>query len=550
MNSSLYCNKTKLNNSINDTQLLNQYYSLFPDFNNDNHKIIFGTSGHRGSALYCSFNEAHVLAISQSIVQVRSLYGIKGPCYVGKDTHILSDPALISVLEVLAANCVHVIIQKHCEYTPTPVISHAIINYNKKQCYNNYTKKADGIIITSSHNSSEYGGIKYSSIYGGPASINITNRIEQYANQLLIGKLRKINRIPLSRALSSGYIHFQDFMHHYVKDLNRIINMNIIKFSGLKLGVDPLSGSSVQYWQNIAQYYQLNLTLIDEEIDRTFSFMYFNNNTRVCIDCASEASLKRALKSSKNFDLFFVNDPDCDRHGIITPIGLIQSNYYFSIVIHYLFHNRLLWDNKKLFIGKTNVSSTVIDQVVFNLNRNLLEVPVGFKWFAKGLFDSTLGFAGEDIAGASFLDYYCMPWSTDKDGFIMCLLAAEIVAVTNQTLQEHSNQLNQNVKESSYNCTYMIVNNKQKFFIINTLFDDINMTELTGDPIIKVINITSINKSITMDGVKIITSHGWIACRLSGTELVYKIYCESFVNREHRQKMETEMIENICKIFR
>lgn len=546
VNDNYYALPTKI---IDTSQLIDQYYTLLPDpINNTKHQVIFGTSGHRGCSLQYNFNESHVLAITQSIVQIRKKYGIHGPCYIGKDTHVLSNPALISVLEVLAANFINVIIQQNYEYTPTPVISHAIINYNKKQHYYNYTNKADGIIITSSHNPPEDGGIKYSSIFGGPASIQITNEIEQYANKFLINKLKKINRISLSHALKSGYIHFQDFLQNYVKNLHTIINMNIIKASGLKLGVDPLGGSSVSYWQNIAQHYRLNLTIIDEKIDQTFSFMYTDNN-KISIDCSSEFTLIRALKSSKNFDLFFVNDPDCDRHGIITSLGLMQSHYYFSIVINYLFHNRPLWKNKTLSIGKTNVSSTIIDQTVFNLNRQILEVPVGFKWFSKKLFNSNLGFAGEDSAGASFLDYHGMPWSTDKDGLIMCLLAAEIVAVTNHTLEKHYVQLIKNLKVSSYHCTKLHISYEQKYFILSTLFRNMNITELAGDPIIRIINIMPIKQNNTMNGIKIITNNGWIACRLSGTELIYKIYCESFLSFEHRKIMEKEIIKSIDNMF-
>lgn len=532
---------------INESMLLSQYYMLFPDpKNNIEHRIIFGTSGHRGSSKTYSFNEAHILAISQSIVQIRKQYGINGPCYVGRDTHILSDPAFISVLEVLTANCVNVIIQENNEYTPTPVISHAIVQYNK-QLYHNFNKKSDGIIITSSHNPPEYGGIKYNSVFGGSASMHITNQIEELANEFLANKLRKVNRMPLYNKLRNEYIHFQDFLQNYVQNLHTIVNINAIKASGLKIGVDPLSGSSIRFWQDIIQYYKLNLIIIDDTIDRTFSFL--GDKDLIRIDCSSKFSIKRALRSSKNFDLFFINDPDCDRHGIITPDGLLKSHYYFTIAINYLFNNRSFWKNKNLFVGKTNVSSTRINQVVANLNYHLLEVPVGFKWFSKSLFNSVLGFAGEDHAGASFLDYYCNPWSTDKDGFIMCLLAAEIIAVTDNTLQEYHNQLNKKIKISSYNCIYININYQQRYIIMNTLFNDINMTELVGDEIMQVINIVSVSDKKFMNGIKIITSNGWAACRLSGTELVYKIYCESFIGIEHRKKMETEIIKYIYKIL-
>lgn len=537
-------------NIINESKLINQYYTLYPDlFSNQEHKVIFGTSGHRGTSQNCSFNEAHVLAVSQSIVKMRIKHGINGPCYVGKDTHILSEPAFISVVEVLTANCVDVIIQENYECTPTPVISHAIVNYNKMQRNYDFFKKADGIVITSSHNPPEDGGIKYTSVFGGPAAIYITKFIENNANEFLLNNLKNINRITLNQALRSGYLHFQDFIQNYVKNLYTIINMQAIKASGLKLGVDPLSGTSMVYWQNIAQHYKLNLTITNEKIDRTFSFVNRDHNGCIRIDCSTESTLTRSLGLSNNFDLFFVNDPDCDRHGIITSSGLMESSYYFAIVINYLFHNRPLWNNRVLSIGKTAVSSTIIDRIVCHLHRTLIEVPVGFKWFAHDLFNSNLGFAGEDSAGASFLNCNGMPWSTDKDGLIMCLLAAEIVSITNQTLQSHYSRLYKFCNIPSYSRTHIIINNTQKIFILNMSFNKTQITELVGDPVIKTQNTTPINKENTMSDIKIITQNGWVACRLSGTELIYKIYCESFLGIDHLKKMEKEIIDKIYTIF-
>lgn len=548
-NNSVY-NNTINKNVINESQLINQYYSLYPDISSNKEQIIiFGTSGHRGSSKQYKFNEAHVLAISQAIVNMRVAYGIHGPCYVGKDTHILSEPAFISVLEVLAANFVHVIIQQYNEYTPTPVISHAIVHYNKKSCNCGTFKKADGIIITSSHNPPEDGGIKYTSIFGGPAPIYMTKLIEKIANELLINNLYGVNRITYNHALKSGYIHYQDFTQNYVKNLCKIVNIPAIKASGLKLGVDPLSGASLVYWQHIAWNYQLDLTIVDEKIDRTFSFMGVDYDGHIRIDCSSESTLVRSLKLSKNFDLFFINDPDCDRHGIITSLGLMQSHHYFAIVIHYLFRNRPLWNNKVLYIGKTNVSSNIIDYIACVVCRKLIEVPVGFKWFSKGLFNSDLGFAGEDHAGATFLDYNGAPWSTDKDGLIMCLLAAETIAITDQPLQKYYDQLYKRFNTFHYSSTQIIVNSIQKDFILNTLFDQIKLTEFMGDPVIDVQSITPLYTKRTMNGVKFVTRNGWVACRLSGTESVYKIYCESFLNADHCKQMEKEIVKNICNIF-
>ncbi|URJ30301.1 phosphoglucomutase [Candidatus Blochmannia vicinus (nom. nud.)] len=536
------------NETINTSRLITQYYTLSPDPSNEAHNIVFGTSGHRGSSQKYSFNEAHILAISQSIVQIRTQQGITGPCYVGKDTHALSEPAFISVLEVLAANYIDVIVQKKNGYTPTPAISHAITQYNKNH-HNNHTKKADGIIITSSHNPPEDGGIKYNSIYGGPASTNITRAIERTANKFLINNLQNVNRITLDNAWKSGYIHTQDFILNYVKKLSTIIDMKAIQTSGLKLGVHPLGGSSVDYWQNIAQYYQLNLNVISKKIDKTFSFMHLDYDGCIRMDCSSEFAMTGVLKSSKNFDLILVNDPDCDRHGIITPSGLIKSNHYLTIAADYLFNNRPLWCNRTLSIGKTYVSSNMINRVAYNLNRQLLEVPVGFKWFAKGLFNNCLGFVGEDSAGASFLDFYCSPWSTDKDGIIMCLLAAEIIAVSDKSLQKYYNQLIKNFDISSYNRIQLPINYTQKSLVSNTLFNQINMLELANDPIIRILNIAPLKNQISMNGVKIITHNGWAACRLSGTEPIYKIYCESFLHCSHRKKIENEIIDTVHSII-
>lgn len=537
------------NEIINTSQLITQYYTLYPDPSNDAHHVVFGTSGHRGSSRRCSFNEAHVLAISQSIVQVRTQQGINGPCYIGKDTHALSEPAFISVLEVLAANFVDVIIQKNNGYTPTPVISHAITQYNKNH-RNNHTKKADGIIITSSHNPPEDGGIKYNSIHGGPASTKITRTIEQIANKFLMNNLQNVHRMTLNSAWKSGYIHTQDFIQNYVKKLSTIIDMKAIKTSGLKLGVHPLSGSSINYWQNIAQHYRLDLHLISEKIDKTFGFIHLDYDGYIRIDCSSEFAMAGVLKSYNNFDLLLVNDPDSDRHGIITPLGLIQPNHYLVIAAHYLFNNRPLWRDRSLCIGKTYVSSIMIDHIAYDLSRQLIEVPVGFKWFVRGLFNGYFGFAGEESAGASFLDFYCSPWSTDKDGLIMCLLAAEIMSINDQSLQKYYDQLVQNFGISNYNRIQLPINYTQKSLISNTLFNQINITELANDPITKIINMGPSKNKTSMNGIKIITHNGWVACRLSGTEPIYKIYCESFLNFSHRKKIETEVIGIIDSIIR
>lgn len=532
-------------NVINVSNLITQYYNLYPDPSNNTHNIIFGTSGHRGSSQRYSFNEAHLLAISQSIVQIRLKQGISGPCYIGKDTHILSELAFISVLEVLTANFVNVIIQKNHGYTPTPVISHAIVNYNK---YN--TLKADGIIITASHNPPEDGGIKYNSIYGGPASLNITRDIERNANKMLLNNLKDVNRITLNQAWKSGYIHTQDFVQNYVNNLFKIIDMQAIKASGLKLAVHPLSGSSIEYWQNIAQIYQLDLTLVNEKIDKTFSFIHPDCDGCIRMDCSSKLVMTGILSSfKKNFDLFFLNDPDCDRHGIITSFGILESDHYFIVAIDYLFNNRPLWHGNMFSIGNTCVSSMQMDYMAYNFNYRILKMPVGFKWFSQRLFNSYLGFASEDSAGASFLDFQGKPWSTDKDGLIMCLLAAEITAVSDNDIHKYYKKLIKNFNISSYNRIQLPINYLQKSIISNTLFYPMNPEELANDFIIETLNIVPSSTEMTMKGVKMITKNSWIACRTSGTELVYKIYCESFLDNIHRKKIEKEIINVIYKII-
>lgn len=541
-------NITTHSDIINVSKLIDQYYNLYPDLSNKMHNVIFGTSGHRGSSCKYNFNEAHVLAISQAIVQVRAKQGITGPCYLGKDTRTLSEPAFISVLEVLTANFIDVIIQENHGYTPTPVISHAIVRYNKHHRYNQ--PQADGITITASHNPPEDGGIKYHSIYGGSAPWYITEKIEYNANKILLHGLKEVNRITLNQAWKSGYIHTQNFLTNYIKNLSSIINMSIIKSSGLKLGVHPLSGSSIDYWRNIAQYYQLDLELVHEKIDKTFNVFNLSPYNCIRLDCSFELLMIETLSAfRKKFDLFFVNDSDCDRHGIITSLGPLKFDNYIAVAIHYLLHNRPLWTKNMLSIGTTNVSSTITNQIARKFDITLLEVPVGFKWFSQKLFDSNLGFASEESAGASFLDFTGNPWSTDKDGLIMCLLAAEITAIYGEHIQKYYEKLIKDFNRYSYNQKQFSINYLQKSIISNTLFHQINIQELTGDPIIKILNIAPSNINMSMNGIKIITQNGWAACRLSGTELMYKIYCESFIDDIHRKNIEKEIMDVIFKII-
>lgn len=403
---------------INVAQLTSQYYVLQPEAGNAAHAVKFGTSGHRGSALRQSFNEAHILAIAQAIAEVRRQQGTTGPCYVGKDTHALSEPAFISVLEVLTANGVDVVVQENNGFTPTPAVSHAILCFNRKG-----GAQADGIVITPSHNPPEDGGIKYNPPNGGPADTNLTSVIEKRANELLSLKLQGVQRQSLDKAWTGGHLHAQDLVQPYVEGLVDIVDMPAIQRAGLKLGVDPLGGSGIAYWQRIAEHYKLDLTLVNDSIDQTFRFMHLDHDGIIRMDCSSESAMAGLLALRDKFDLAFANDPDYDRHGIVTPAGLMNPNHYLAVAINYLFQHRPQW-GANVAVGKTLVSSAMIDRVVADLGRKLVEVPVGFKWFVDGLFDGSFGFGGEESAGASFLRFDGTPWSTDKDGIIMCLLAA------------------------------------------------------------------------------------------------------------------------------
>ncbi|AFP85744.1 phosphoglucomutase, alpha-D-glucose phosphate-specific [secondary endosymbiont of Heteropsylla cubana] len=528
---------------INVAQLISQYYVFKPDVEHSKQVVKFGTSGHRGSAQRYSFNEHHVLAISQAIVDIRKKIGIMGPCYVGKDTHALSEPAFISVLEVLIANDIEVIIQTNNGYTPTPVISNAILAYNRMAI-----KQADGIIITPSHNPPEDGGIKYNLANGGPANKDITRLIEKRANSLLGENISNIKRITLEKAWKSGKIYARDLVQPYVEQLKNILDMTSIQHSKLKLGVDPLGGSGVDYWERIAEYYRLDLTLVNKEIDQTFRFMHLDYDGIIRIDNSSKSAMRGLLGLCNKFDLVFTNDPDYDRHGILTPEGLMNPNHYLSTSIKYLFQHRPQWGNN-IGIGKTLVSSSMINRVANSLGRHLLEVPVGFKWFVEGLYKGNLGFVGEESAGASFLCFNGQPWSTDKDGIIMCLLAAEITAITKKNPHQHYLDLIQQFGSPSYNRLQIPTNGKKNILLPN-LFSTLTnaFINLGGDIITKRLTMAPSNgKSI--DGLKLITENSWVAVRSSGTEEAYKIYSESFRGKKHRQKIEKEIIDVINDIM-
>ncbi|HDL8684903.1 TPA: alpha-D-glucose phosphate-specific phosphoglucomutase [Yersinia enterocolitica] len=533
---------TQQSDLINVAQLTSQYYVLQPDAENQAHAVKFGTSGHRGSSLRHSFNEAHILAIAQAIAEVRHQHGITGPCYVGKDTHALSEPAFISVLEVLTANGVDVVVQQDNGFTPTPAISHAIL------CYNAQGKDlADGIVITPSHNPPEDGGIKYNPPNGGPADTNLTSVIEKRANQLLSLKLEGVKRQTLDKAWRGNHLREQDLIQPYVEGLSDIVDIPAIQKAGLKLGVDPLGGSGIAYWQRIAEHYKLDLTLVNDSIDQTFRFMHLDHDGVIRMDCSSECAMAGLLALRDKFDLAFANDPDYDRHGIVTPAGLMNPNHYLAVSINYLFQHRPQW-GADVAVGKTLVSSAMIDRVVADLGRKLVEVPVGFKWFVDGLHDGSFGFGGEESAGASFLRFNGTPWSTDKDGIIMCLLAAEITAVTGKNPQQHYDGLAQRFGAPSYNRIQAPATQAQKNALSKLSPEMVKASTLAGDPIIARLTAAPGNGA-SIGGLKVMTNNGWFAARPSGTEEAYKIYCESFLGAEHREKIEQEAVDIVSAVL-
>ncbi len=497
------------------------------------HAVKFGTSGHRGSAARHNFNEPHILAIAQAIAEDRAKNGITGPCYVGKDTHALSEPAFISVLEVLTANGVDVIVQENNGFTPTPAVSNAILVHNKKG-----GPLADGIVITPSHNPPEDGGIKYNPPNGGPADTNVTKVVENRANELLAAGLQGVKRISLDAALASGHVKEQDLVQPFIEGLADIVDMAAIQKAGLTLGVDPLGGSGIEYWKRIGEHYKLNLTIVNDQVDQTFRFMHLDKDGAIRMDCSSECAMAGLLALRDKFDLAFANDPDYDRHGIVTPAGLMNPNHYLAVAINYLFQHRPQW-GKEVAVGKTLVSSAMIDRVVNDLGRKLVEVPVGFKWFVDGLFDGSFGFGGEESAGASFLRFDGTPWSTDKDGIIMCLLAAEITAVTGKNPQEHYNELAERFGAPSYNRLQASATSAQKAALSKLSPEMVSADTLAGDPITARLTAAPGNGA-AIGGLKVMTDNGWFAARPSGTEDAYKIYCESFLGEEHRKLIEKE----------
>jgi len=527
---------------VDVAQLEREYYERRPDMTDANQRVSFGTSGHRGSSLRGTFTEAHILAITQAICDYRRRQGIDGPLYMGKDTHALSGPAQRTALEVLAANQVETIIQRNDGVTPTPVISWAILVYNRDR----REHLADGIVVTPSHNPPEDGGFKYNATNGGPADTDVTQWIQDRANELLHQGNAGIERVPFASALKAASTHPQDFVMPYVHDLRNVVDMEAIRAAGLRLGVDPLGGASGPYWEPINSVYQLDMIVVNAEVDPTFSFMTVDHDGRIRMDCSSPYAMARLVGLKDQYRLAFANDPDADRHGIVTPsAGLMNPNHYLAVAINYLLMHRPEWPMDSA-VGKTLVSSSIIDRVVQKLGRRLSEVPVGFKWFTPGLFDGSYCFGGEESAGASFLRRDGTVWTTDKDGMIMNLLAAEITARTKQDPGEHYRELASQFGTPYYTRLDAPATPEQKARLQKLSPDAVEESELAGEPITAKLTRAPGNGA-PIGGLKVVAPSGWFAARPSGTENIYKIYAESFKDQAHLDAIVAEAQQMVNK---
>ena len=509
--------------------LLDAYFELTPDVSIPEQRVVFGTSGHRGSSLNTAFNEHHIAATTQAIVEYRTEQGITGPLFIGSDTHALSHPAQTTALKVLVGNDVRVIVDEFDDFVPTPALSHAILAYNNSGA----EEQADGIVVTPSHNPPSDGGFKYNPPHGGPADSDATSWIANRANEIIAGGMVDVNMAEPSA------VETYDFRGHYVDDLGSIINMDAIRDSGIRIGADPLGGASVSYWQAIADKYNLNLTVVNPHVDPTWRFMTLDWDGKIRMDPSSSSAMASVLAHKDEYDILTGNDADADRHGIVTPdAGLMNPNHFLAVAIDYLYRNRSGWDQGAA-IGKTLVSSSIIDKVAESLGRTLWEVPVGFKWFVPGLIDGSVGFGGEESAGASFLRMDGTVWTTDKDGILLCLLAAEILAVTGKTPSELYRELTEKYGDPVYERVDAAATKAQKAALGKLDGDAITATELAGDPIVAKLSSAPGNGA-AIGGVKVVTENAWFAARPSGTEDVYKIYAESFVGPDHLKQVQAE----------
>ena len=528
----------------NIPRIVSAYYTHKPDVTETGQQVVFGTSGHRGASLKHSFNEDHILAISLALCEYRSSQDIDGPLFLGMDTHALSEPARASALEVFAAAGVTVMIPKGLGYTPTPVISHAILTTN----HNRRKGLADGVVITPSHNPPEDGGFKYNPPHGGPAGNDITQRIADRANAILAKGCDRVKRMPFEKALKAATTHEYDYVTPYVADLANVVDMEMLAASGLKLGVDPMGGAAVDYWTPIAEHYGLSLEIVNPVVDPTFSFMTLDKDGKIRMDCSSPFAMQGLIKLKDKFDIAFGNDPDVDRHGIVTKsAGLLNPNHFLAVAIWYLFQNRPAW-GPSASVGKTLVSTSMIDRVAAHLGKKLSEVPVGFKWFVEGLKSGAYGFGGEESAGASFLRRNGKVWTTDKDGIIMNLLAAEIMAKTGRDPGEIYTSLEEQFGSSVYERIDAPATVEQKAVLTQLSAETITTKELAGEPIIAKHTRAPGNQA-PLGGLKVVTENGWFAARPSGTEEIYKIYAESFKGKTHLQRIQQEAQTIVSEAF-
>ena len=529
----------------NIPRLISAYYQYKPDVSIDSQKVSFGTSGHRGSSFKTSFNEDHILAISQAIVEYRKSQGISGPVFVGMDTHGLSEPAFATALQVFVANGLEVRYQEGRGYTPTPGVSHAILGWNRVHA----DIQSDGVVITPSHNPPEDGGFKYNPPHGGPADSDATKVIERRANELLAGGLQGVKSVTLSEAFASENAVAHDFIQPYVDELKEIIDMEAIRSAGLKIGVDPLGGAGIAYWPVIAETYGIDIEVVNDRVDPTFSFMTLDKDGKIRMDCSSPYAMASLIALKDRFDIAVSNDPDYDRHGIVTKkSGLLNPNHYLAVSIEYLFTHRPGWGGD-CAVGKTLVSSSMIDRVAADMNRTLKEVPVGFKWFVPGLFSGEDGFGGEESAGAAFLRKDGTVWTTDKDGIIMALLAAEITAVTGKDPGQHYQEMEQKFGSPIYERMEAPASSMQKKVLASLSPDDVEAESLAGEPVNAKLTHAPGNGA-AIGGLKVVTENGWFAARPSGTEDIYKIYTESFKGSSHLKQIQKEAQEIVSAAFK
>ena len=520
------------------------YYERKPSVEDPAQRVSFGTSGHRGNALDSSFNEFHILAMTQAICDYRAGHKITGPLFMGKDTHAVSGPAQRTALEVLAANRVTTVIQKEDGFTPTPAISRAILKHNSSRT----SVPADGIVVTPSHNPPADGGFKYNPPNGGPADTDVTDWIEQRANELLKNNNREVKKMAYEAALNSADIHEEDLLTAYVHDLDQVVDVAAIRSAAVKIGVDPLGGAAVSYWQRIGERFGLDLTVVNSKVDPTFSFMTLDHDGKIRMDCSSPYAMAALVSLKDRFQVAFGNDADADRHGIVTPgLGLMNPNHYLAVVVNYLLTNRPDWSTAAA-VGKTLVSSSLIDRVVQRLRRNLFEVPVGFKWFSQGLLDGSLCFGGEESAGASFLCRNGTVWTTDKDGIILCLLAAEIIACTGRDPGQRYGEITQELGQPYYARTDVAATSSQKSALKRLRPEDLTAKDLAGEPIIAKLTRAAGN-GVEIGGLKVVAENGWFAVRPSGTEDLCKIYAESLRSEAHLQQIQQEAWQIMQSVF-